>query len=114
MKLIAGLISIALFAGCSQPNTFEDEIVSSSAMLIVAPGYSALDGCAEVGTVSIPQRHPSFVARHSGFAEEDFHRVLRVQTEPLKANLLVAAEGFDLVTAASSGEAFHGTAYVCP
>ena len=49
-----------------------------------------------------------------GFAEEDFHRLLRVQTEPLKANLLIAAEGFDLVTAASSGEAFHGTAYVCP
>ena len=92
----------------------EYEVIRSSALRILDAGQPPPAECAAVGTVAIPKRAPGFFARHSGVAEEEFHRALDAQIDPLDANVLLAADGSDLLAAASSGESFQGTAYRCP
>jgi hypothetical protein len=97
-----------------QPEVSNYKVISSSFLQISEAGQPPPGGCAEVGTVTIPQRNPGFFDRHFGLAEAEFYQALDEQLEPLKANLLVPNVGFDAFTAGSSGQAFQGTAYSCP
>jgi hypothetical protein len=113
VRPIAGLV-LLLITACSQSDVSEYQLVYSSALQIFEPGILPPTDCTAVGTVAIAQTEPSFVARHFGYAEEEFHRSLHAQIEPLEANLLIPNEGSDVFESSSSGRAFSGAVYRCP
>ena len=114
LKSISALVSILLFAACTQTDTSEWVAISSSSLQILEAGAAAPAGCIEKGSVAIHESEPGFLSRQSGFAIEKFHTALRAELEPLDANLLIPSTGSDLEAASSSGQAFHAVAYSCP
>ena len=114
MKPITRFAFLVVAAACGQADMSEYEVISSSVLRIFNAGETPPAECAEVRAVVIPQRNPSFLARHTGSAEEEFFRALDAQIQPLNANVLVPNAGSDAFVAASSGQPFQGTAYSCP
>jgi hypothetical protein len=113
VKAITFLAFLLAVAACGEADVSEYQVINSSSLRILRAGQAPPAECTQVGTVAIEQRNLGFFARHFGLAEEEFHRTLDGQIAPLKANLLLPNEASDWLAAASSGQAFEGTAYSC-
>ena len=108
------MAQLLLVAGCGGPAPDSYETVDTRFVELADFGATVPSVCEPVGTIRVPARDVTFLARLTGQHVEAFYTEFVARVGPTGANLVVPTGDHPFHHAAESGLEFLGEAYLCP